>query len=114
MRHLFLYGSFDLLIRMPMTPKIVKLRCGPKGINGGLILNEISERKLAVNQRASWQYSRTYPDALSSEKTSGKIGLVLQSDWSTKMALCKSRHHFRANCFQTFVLNARRYMLYKQ
>ena len=31
---------------------------------------------------------------LSSEKTSGKIDHVLQSDWSMKMAQCKSRQPF--------------------
>ena len=72
------------------------------------------QRETRSQSRASWQYSRTYPDDLSSEETSGKIDLVVQSDWSMKISLCTSRHHFRANCFQTLVLNARRHMLYKQ
>ena len=36
------------------------------------------------------------PDVLSSEKTSGKIGHVIQSDWLKKMARCTRVNHFGA------------------
>ena len=46
----------------------------------------------------------SYPDVFSLEETSGKIGHVLQSDWSMKVTRCQLRDHLRAN-FLTFVFH---------
>ena len=49
----------------------------------------------------------SYPDRLSSEKISGKIGHVLRHDCSMKMARCKSRQPDSRD-FLKYALRARR------
>lgn len=54
----------------------------------------------------------SYPDVLSSEKASGEIGHILQSDWSMKMTQGKFPHHVCAKG-QTFALHACRHCRHK-